>query len=910
MSLEKTVSKPPDWIPEDKVPLPPPDAKVFPTGCDYCIVGCGYKAYVWPIGKEGGPKANQNAFGVDFPTPALSGYWITPNQHTVVLVDGKPHHAVVIPDVEMTVVNRGGNHSIRGGAIAQKCYSPHKPTRDRLKEPLMRVNGKLIPVSWDTALDVMVGVSRHVLDKHGELGWGMKTYSYQFWENTYAISKICFQSVNTPCYSFHDAPSPGPESAGLSESGFQTFALSYDDLAQSDIIFISGTDPYETKTVLFTEWIYKGGAKLIYALPRKTMGVAYAEKNGGLWLGLFPGTDTILQLAIVRIILEQGWEDKEFIEKWVANDWEIQSGFGRGPRNTPVEWRTTWGRYGTDYEGYKKWILAHKPAELGEASRITGVDQEKIVAAARLLSGGGEVRPKASFVFEKGNYWSNNYLNTASFAALALVCGAGNRSGRVVGRLGGHQRGWASMAAAYPRIKSPEKFPGRRKKEMDLDRWVESGRLKFAWVIGTTWIQSMTASDEFRRKFFELTSKNRHQIRSSDPIEAIENLKARADSGGMVVVDQDIYLRDPIGSEIADVVLPAATWGEEDFTRAQGERRLKIYSKFYDPPGQAKPDWWIIAQFAKKMGFEGFDWKDSNDVFEEGARFSRGGALNYHPLVWHAKKTGKRAHDILKELGPNGIQCPIRYRTQLTEGEEYIAYAGSYRSDGYPGYIVGTKRLHDPETDFGTPEGPTNHFKWLTAFDSHPGKAIFHKSPWEDFSDFFDRVQPKGEELWVINGRINEIWQSAFDDQRRPYILQRWPDNFLEIHTEDAKRRSIESGDYVEIASDDVLVQTGGFVGVEDADLSFKDLDKKGLIRVGKGKFRAVAIVTDAVRPGVAFTNFLWLSEPANSIAPRVPDPITNQYRYKLGKAKVRKAGESPYKKSLEEMSFLPRTIV
>ena len=253
-------------------------------------------------------------------------------------------------------------------------------------------------------------------------------------------------------------------------------------------------------------------------------------------------------------------------------------------------------------------------------------------------------RPKASFGFEKGNYWSNNYINTASYAAMGLICGAGNRPGRMVSRLGGHQRGWMG-AAAYPLNKSPNKLPGGRRQEIDLDRWVESGNLRFAWVIGTTWIQSMAASDEFYRRFLELTRDNPHQVQSTDVDSAIWSLIRRADSGGLVVVDQDIYLRSPIGDELADLVLPAATWGEEDFTRCNGERRLRLYSRFYDPPGDSKPDWWIISQFGRKMGFKGYDWKDSNQVFEEAARFSRGGMLNYHPLVVSARSQKRRAKE-------------------------------------------------------------------------------------------------------------------------------------------------------------------------------------------------------------------------------------------------------------------------
>ncbi|MBT3820458.1 MAG: molybdopterin-dependent oxidoreductase, partial [Nitrospinaceae bacterium] len=345
----------------------------------------------------------------------------------------------------------------------------------------------------------------------------------------------------------------------------------------------------------------------------------------------------------------------------------------------------------------------------------------------------------------------------------------------------------------------------------------------------------------------------------------------------------------PIGTEFADIVLPAATWGEENFTRCNGERRLRLYSKIADAPGDAMPDWKIIAGFAKKMGFKGYNWKDSNEIFEEAARFGRKSVRNYHPLVVKAKRDGVRAHDLLKSYGTQGIQTPIRM---------------------VGGKLVGTARLHDETLELGPPEGPTMHRKWLTKFNTQVGKAVLLKSPWEDFQDFYERVTPEGDELWVTNGRINEIWQSAFDDMRRPYIMQKFPHQFIEMHPEDAKKRGIESGDLVAIENDDLLIQTGGYVGVDGKDLTFTELLKAGNIEKSKGAFNAVAMVTDAVRKGVTFAYFNFPNNPANSVVHRVPDPMTNRYRYKLGKGKLRKIGESPYKDSFTTMSFAPRHII
>ncbi|MBI4641398.1 MAG: molybdopterin-dependent oxidoreductase, partial [Candidatus Tectomicrobia bacterium] len=461
----------------------------------------------------------------------------------------------------------------------------------------------------------------------------------------------------------------------------------------------------------------------------------------------------------------------------------------------------------------------------------------------------------------------------------------------VVTRLGGHQRG-GRTGGPYPTLKSPYKFPGRRRDRLDLDRWLEAGHVRFAYVVGTTWVQSMSGSGAMEDAFKRQTKFNPHQIRTIEKEGIIETLKKRVDSGGMVVVDQDIYPIDPIGTQYADIVLPAAGWGEETFTRCNGERRLRLYQKFYDPPGEAKPDWWIVAQFAKKMGFEGYDWKDSNDVFEETCRFSRGSRTDYNVLRTVARRKGMKVHDLLRTYGTQGLQCPL-----LLFGDE----------------IVETRRLHDfnrkfPETG---PEGVTVISKVLTAFNTQTGKLNLMRTPWDIWSDFYDFMTPKEDELWISNGRINEVWQSGFDDTegRRPYIVQRWPFNWLEIHPDDAKARGIESGDLISVESNRVPVQKDFNLGVKSDDMWFSGLMKRGHIKMESGQFTAVAIVTPAIKKGVVYTNFLDKRQPLNSLTPRVPDPLSQNYRYKIARGKVRKIGESPYKRDLSQMSFKRRDI-
>ena len=833
-----------------QVPLPPVNAKMVTTACDYCVVGCGYKVYTWPVGTEGGPKASENALGVDYPVAVLSGNWVSPNMHNVIQINGAPHNVVVMPDSETKVVNVGGDHSVRGGTLAQKLYSADMPTRDRLQHPQLRAGGELVDISWEDALSLMADVSRYVLDKFGDLAWGMKTYSYNYYENTYAITKLAFAKVQTPCWAPHDKPAAGSDTPGLSDAGINAFSASYEDWKQSEVIYLSGVTLYETKSILFQEWVAKGGAKLVVVNPRRDYTAAFAEQRGGLHLQLTPGTDTVLNNAIARVVIENGWEDAEFINSRTVNAAELAE-------------ETSWRRvmFGMTFDGYKEFILEDDRYTPENAEKITGVAADKIRRAAEMMGKPKDdgTRPGTSLMLEKGNYWGHNYENTASFAGLGLLVGAGGSPGRVMSRGGGHQRGMIS-AAGYPKDKSPDSYEGN-KIELNLDRWVAEGNVRFMWVIGTTWFSAMGAANYLTQTIGSMIRETQPQLSLADafpggdatgPLDVakvLEVFKARIDNGGMVLAQQDIYTNAL--TEFADFLLPAAPWGEDDYARMQGERRLRLYSKIMDPPGEAKPDWWIVAQVGKRMGFDGFDWQDSNDVFEEASRRSAGTVHDYVALVDLARSQGKRGHELLRELGTTGIQCPIKLEN---------------------GSLAGTPRLH--QDGFGTKSG----------------KAIFPRGDWSNVEPFQKLFAPQGDELWVTNMRTNEHWQSQFDDSRIPYRWDRFPANILEINPTDAATRGIESGDWVEVKNDNVLTQTGGS---------------------HSAVFKAVAYVTDQVAAGVTCSYFLFgqgrLDMAANSVTPGIADPINNRYRYKLGKGLVKKTGESEFKAT---MSFAPRNLV
>ncbi|MDH3755295.1 MAG: arsenate reductase (azurin) large subunit [Acidimicrobiia bacterium] len=817
------------------VPLPPADATTHTTCCEYCPVACGYKVYTWPLGRQGGTLADENALGVDFPATALSGRWISENMHNVVRVDGELQNVVILPDPDADVVNTGGTHSTRGGQLAQKCYSETGRTSDRLQQPLLRVNGTLVPIPWNVATDLVAELSSHTIAEHGELAWGMKIYSYEFYENVFAASKLALGEIATPNYSPHHAPAEGDDVPGLSDCGIDAFSAAFVDDEAADVLFIAGSDPYETKSVRFTTWQQAGGATIIYVDPRKTFTASYAENNGGLHLQLAPGTDTALYMAICRVIVENGWWDEEFVDAYVATRSELDA---------EGNWRRV--EFGRSFDELREWLTSTDDFSLAGAEQVTGVPAEKIQQAAEMLTGAGGPRPKATVLFEKGVYWSHNYENTAAIGDLGVLIGSAGREGRAISRMGGHQRG-GQKAAGYPIDKSPHEYEGH-KVEMDTERWLVQGNTRFRWIVGTNWLGAMGATDALRNAVVELKSVG-PEVTSTRYETALQQLKDRIDAGGLVIVHQEIYEND--STPYADIILPAATWGEEDFARNNAERRLRIYERFMDPPGEARPDWQIFAEVARKMGFEGFEWTDSNAIFEEAAANSAGGRRDYAALVEKARADGVRGHDLLRTFGTTGLQTPLG----LENGE-----------------LTQTVRLHEDLT-----------------FKSDSGKCNFVLADWDAVKERNAMIgpAPSKDEVWVLNGRVNALWNNLFDYVRRQNAMERWPSNFLEINPDDAAERGIVNGDLLSIESDNVLDQLG---------------------RVTTGGFTAVAYVSDIVPPGVTFTYFLYPGSPANNVtsADSSLQPLNLRYNFKLGKGSISNLGPSGL---ADTMSFSPRNL-
>ena len=825
-----------------KVPLPPPDAQRFNTVCQFCIVGCGYKVFKWPAGRDGGAEPSRNAFGVDFRRPQpVNGEWISTAMHTVIQErDGKRYNVAIVPDKDCSV--NSGLSSVRGGGLAQTLYAPDRPTKVRLKQPLIADGDRHTATSWNETVDLGARVIKAVIDRWGPDAVGMKFFDHGGggggFENNWAVGRFFFTGVGTRTASIHNRPAYNSEVHAAGDAGVGALTNAYVDAQLADTILIVGANSYEAQTNYFLNHMVPNlsgeslnlkraafGAepvapgRMIIVDPRRTMTVAAAEAAAGkdnvLHLQIEPGGDIPLLNAIARIVLDRRWHDVAFI----------------GER---AEWQT--------FEAYQRSTLGvDRPADefVRESADAAGVTVEQIRKAAEWIASPkeGHHRRRTLLHYEKGLIWGlKNYENIAAIVDLALLTGNVGKPGTGVSRLGGHQE-------AY--VRPP--YPGGRP-ALNVDEAVRRGEVKAYWVGGCNPVLTTLRAEAIEAAFRERGAPVRRALAATKgrPVgERVTAIVEALKAGGMFMLVQDIYMTAT--ARYGHVVLPAAQWGEMNLTSINGERRLRLYERFMDPPGEAIPDWQIMARFAKRLHalyrddrnplmadrFLDYDWRTDEDVFVH-ARYSYRGHRN-DPMEGYPGIT----YDLLRRLGTEGIQTPVRL------------------VNGVP---VGTVRLHE-DGHFHTPSGKA--------------RFIPAPRPWPGYAAAVER-QRRTYRFWVNNGRTNHIWQTLYHHQHIPFYQNRFPMPYLEMHAEDAAELGIASGDLVSVSND-------------------------------VGEVKAMAYITDTVKRGHTFMLF---GQPRGAVGDLVSDhvdPATTIPYYKGVWADVKRIGPQP--EVARSVTFLPRNV-
>jgi arsenite oxidase large subunit len=701
------------FLGQDELPVPPPTAKKYTTACQFCNVGCGYIAYTWPV--KDTPKSGTGAVGGPEPSQPL-GEWVSPAFITRRDIKGVDSYVAVVPDKDC-VVNKG-DHSPRGGTNALTVYTtrdhPLTKPSERLLKPQIRKQkgGDLSDASWQEALDLVADKLNETLKSKGPSAIGLWGADHLSAEKNFVETRLFFAEPPRGLYDKKLGPDKGvavraihnrakwnSEHPSIAESfgSASTLLYSYSDFEAADTVLFSGTNSYETGTVLYNR-IKAKGHKMVVIDPRRTVAAENAEDGAGVHLQLKPGTDVVLINSLMNVILAENLHDQAYINS----------------------------RTNTQTFQKLRALVSQDKYRPENTESVTGVPAAKVRQAAKLLG-----KPnKTSILFEKGLIWqgTQNEAVMSTYANLALLLGSVGREGQVFGRQGGHQDAYMfDFDWPHPQADGL--------KRRNLWQELEKGTIDFLMVT------------------------------ICNPLRMSQQTKQLREFVSKVPFVVEINIRPSDMTEVADVVLPSTQWGEYTYTRANLERRLRINRQFVDPAGEARADYLIVAQIAKRFAekhgtLDANEWQFTNhgQVYDALRQTAEGKDLGVDKL----------SAERLVELGTNGIQMPITSKN---------------------GQLVGTKRIYADK--FKTPNGKANFVprdqKWTKG-----DPLAFLPEP----------IKPnKQYPYFVTTVRYQAIWQSGYTYRWTTDLAKQVPYHEITINPNDAGDLGVKEGDWVELSN-------------------------------------------------------------------------------------------------------------
>jgi len=357
--------------------------------------------------------------------------------------------------------------------------------------------------------------------------------------------------------------------AAIFGSGAMTNSLK--GIEGTEVIFIIGSNTKESHPVIANKMLKARarGARIILADPRRVP----MARHSDLFMRLKPGTDIALLNAMAHVIVREGLEDKEFINKHT--------------------------------KGFSAWVRSLDKYTPSYAEEITGIPAGLIEQAARIY---GSSR-KAGIFYTMGiTQHICGTDNVSAIANLALLTGNVGRDNTGVNPL----RGQNNVQGACDMGALPNTYPGYQK----VDDPAVSKKFQDVWGVkglsrkpGMAATEMIDAASEGSLKAIYIMGEN---PALSDP--DIEHTRKALKNLDFLVV-QDIFLTET--AELADVVLPAAAFAEKDGTFTNTERRVQLVRKALNAPGQARADHRIILDLMRAMGFKKQEAEEPADIFDE-----------------------------------------------------------------------------------------------------------------------------------------------------------------------------------------------------------------------------------------------------------------------------------------------------
>jgi anaerobic selenocysteine-containing dehydrogenase len=678
---------------------------------------------------------------------------------------------------------------------------------DRLRRPLVREAGRLVETDWDTAMGRIVSRSRELLDGPG--GWGhlgFYTSGQLFLEEYYTLGVIGKAGIGTPHMDGNTRLCTATAAAALKASfGTDGQPGSYTDVDHCDAIALWGHNVAETQTVLWMRMLDRrrgpNPPAMLVVDPRLTP----AAREADVHLAVRSGTNMALMNGLLREIIRNGWYDEEYVAAHTMG-----------------------------FDELCRVIDGYPPQRVAE---ICDVPARQVEQAAELL---GSSRRLLSTVLQ-GFYQSNQATAAAcQVNNLHLIRGMIGRPGAGIYQMNGQPTAQNTRETG-----ADGDLPGLR----NWDNPAHIRELAELWNVDTAtiphWAPPTHAMQLFR--YAEQGSIKLLWISATNPAVSLPDLariRRILTKSDLFVVVQDVFLTET--AALADVVLPAATWGEKLGTFTNVDRTVHISEKAVDPPGEARADLDIFLDYARRMDFRDRDgqplikWSDPESAFEAWKACSKGRPCDYTGITYDRLRGG------------SGIQWPCTASTQ--EGTERLYTDGRFNTD--PEYCE--TYGHDLSTgaEFTAEEYRAKQ---------PGGRAFLHAAEYQPSPE-----TPSDDYPMLLNtGRTVYQFHTRTKTGRAPQLRDAAPEVWVELNPIDAGKLDIGEGDMVRVES------------------------HRGAI---EGRARLCE-----VRQGVVFVPFhygYWDTEAgdgraANELTITSWDPVSKQPIFKVAAVRVSKLADS-----------------
>jgi assimilatory nitrate reductase catalytic subunit len=578
---------------------------------------------------------------------------------------------------------------------------------DRLLRPT--INGH--DASWDEALELVAAQFAYTSREHGPDAVALYVSGQFLTEDYYVANKLMKGFVGTANIDTNSRLCMASSVAGHTRAfGADIVPGCYEDIEEADLVVLVGSNAAWCHPVLYQRLVAARetrGTRVVVIDPRRTATCDIAD----LHLALRPGSDVALFAGLLVHLADSGFCDPAWIETHATGFAEALA-----------------AAHGTTLS------LAAIAAIADVAIRDLALFYDWFGATEQVVTLYSQGVNQSSAGTDKVNAILNCHLATGrigrpGMGPLSLTGQPNAMGGREVG-------GLANQLAAHMRFDRPDDLDRVRRfwgaprmasrpglKAVDLFDAVLDGRVRALWVLGTNPADSMPRADRVREAL------------AACPF----------------VVVSDCWVSDT--ARFADVLLPAAGWGEKDGTVTNSERRISRQRSFRVPPGEARPDWWMLSEVARRLGFgAAFSYASPADIFRE------------HAALSGLENDGRRVFDIgaLAAIGDAEYDAlpPVQWPCPR-DGES-------------------KKRLFGDGTGFPTEDGRARFV------------PVSYRPPAE---------APEPGMLVLNTGRVRDQWHTMTRTGRVPRLMAHRTEPLLDIHFDDAAGLGLRDGDLARVAN-------------------------------------------------------------------------------------------------------------